>query len=585
MDTSARTAEDPAFSDAQVEGGATVKAAGALLNQFARTLKTCRLYDGANPTVVKFREDLTISARGLLNKYGEIAYTFHSDDVLFGETSLYPARSRDDNLALAFYRDGVRTLTLHRGIEPREIEALIDSVLQVTGQNPSDDDLVTLLWEAHLDHVSIDYVPGESEAGGNSTAADSGEGAIMPWPTSSAEDGADSTTPEAAVEPESGSSAERASRSDDWTTAELTDELEAGFEELDALSSSEIARFMREYQAEHQVPIVTSMLAVAHAYLDSGANPDDRAEIGRFLPRVLRLSVSLGAWLEAREALSLLRECSSPEWSVETFTQELMQPITIASTVERVDAADGANAADFIQFARGLGDPSIDWLNLVLAESQSRRGRRALAEAIADMCRSHPERLAPWLSDPRWFVVRNVVHILGWIGGNGIVGLLQSAVRHPDARVRLEVVSALGHVDAKLARPLLTRMLEGADTRMFCSITHQLSSTRDPHTARMIMGLMMDPAFDQRPAEEKRAIYSTISAVGGDEIVPELEAEMHRGNWFSRSQDAHRATVARCLARLGTPLSRMVLERGALSKRGPLRKACEDALMGFNDRE
>jgi hypothetical protein len=101
----------------------------------------------------------------------------------------------------------------------------------------------------------------------------------------------------------------------------------------------------------------------------------------------------------------------------------------------------------------------------------------------------------------------------------------------------------------------------------------------------MLMGLMMDPAFDQRPAEEKRAIYSAISAVGGDEIVPELEAEMHRGNWFSRSQDAHRATVARCLARLGTPLSRMVLERGALSKRGPLRKACEDALMGFNDRE
>ena len=102
MDTSARTAEDPAFSDAQVEGGATVKAAGALLNQFARTLKTCRLYDGANPTVVKVREDLTISARGLLNKYGEIAYTFRSDDVLFGETSIYPARSRDDNLALAF---------------------------------------------------------------------------------------------------------------------------------------------------------------------------------------------------------------------------------------------------------------------------------------------------------------------------------------------------------------------------------------------------------------------------------------------------------------------------------------------------
>ena len=43
-----------------------------------------------------------------------------------------------------------------------------------------------------------------------------------------------------------------------------------------------------------------------------------------------------------------------------------------------------------------------------------------------------PERLAPWISDPRWFVVRNVVQILGSIGGPGVVGLLRSASRHSD---------------------------------------------------------------------------------------------------------------------------------------------------------
>ena len=37
-----------------------VKAAGAWINQFARTLKTCRLYDAINPTVGKFRQDLAI---------------------------------------------------------------------------------------------------------------------------------------------------------------------------------------------------------------------------------------------------------------------------------------------------------------------------------------------------------------------------------------------------------------------------------------------------------------------------------------------------------------------------------------------
>ena len=54
-----------------------------------------------------------------------------------------------------------------------------------------------------------------------------------------------------------------------------------------------------------------------------------------------------------------------------------------------------------------------------------------------------PARLAPWISDPRWYVVRNVVHILGWVGGAGVVPLLQNAVKYPDPRVTAEVVSAL----------------------------------------------------------------------------------------------------------------------------------------------
>ncbi|HEV2105936.1 MAG TPA: hypothetical protein VGU27_09420, partial [Candidatus Eisenbacteria bacterium] len=57
MSTNARPA-----AAAAAPGGApsdpVVKAAAAWLNQLARTLKTCRLYDATNPTVVRFREEL-----------------------------------------------------------------------------------------------------------------------------------------------------------------------------------------------------------------------------------------------------------------------------------------------------------------------------------------------------------------------------------------------------------------------------------------------------------------------------------------------------------------------------------------------
>jgi HEAT repeats len=568
----------PADAGVEAVSDVTVKAASAWVNQFARTLKTCRLYDGNNPTVVRFRQELATALRRLVDVEGVITLRFTQDDVLLEDVSLYPAKSRDDNLALPFHRDGVRSLTFQPGIEPTEVDALVDSVLLVSGQNFGQDDLVTLLWEAHFKHVEMDYVPSEGDIGGG-PGEDTSD--AMPWPTGATDEPEQAATPE--TEPVEGEA--RGPRSDDWNTGELTVEVEAGFEELSYLAATEAERFRAEYQTEHNISQVTTALALAHAYLGANATAEDRTELGRFIPRLLRLSITRGGWLEARESLAVLRSCGSPDWSIETFSQELLQAISISSMVTHLDQQGTHEVLDFISFTKDLGEPAVDLLNLVLAESQQQRNRRMIAEAVAELCRENPERLAPWLSDPRWFVVRNVVHILGWIGGPSIVGLLKSALRHPEPRVRQEVVAALGQVEAKLARPLLITMLDNADSRLFCAILHQLSNERDTTVAQRMLAYLQDPEFEQRPMEERRAIYLTLSSTGNDEVLPELEAELVRGNWFSRNQEAHRQAIARCLARIGTPLARLLLERGAQSKRGPVRKACEDALAGFANRE
>jgi HEAT repeat protein len=165
-----------------------------------------------------------------------------------------------------------------------------------------------------------------------------------------------------------------------------------------------------------------------------------------------------------------------------------------------------------------------------------------------------------------------------------IVPLLKSASRHPDIRVRQDVVAALAGVDLKHARPVLLKMLEGADARIFSAVLHQLSGERDPQTARILVAMLQDPEFEQRPVEEKRAIHLALSSVAGDEVVSDLEAELHKGNWFGGGPDDQRRAIARILARIGSRLARMVLERGAQSRRAPLRKACEDALAGMGGR-
>ncbi|NOT34657.1 MAG: HEAT repeat domain-containing protein [Candidatus Eisenbacteria bacterium] len=560
---------------------ARIKAVYSWVNQLGRTLKTCRLYDSNNPTVVRFRDELVAALAKLLEEHGGFTVEFTADDVVCEEVSLYPARSREDNLALPFYRDGVRSITFNVGVLPREIDSLVESVLQVTGQNIGQDDLVTLLWEAQLEHLEIDSVPSEGDFGGGPGEADDA-GELVPWPQpGQVEDGEtpelDASGEEIGAKPEG--------RSDDWTVSDDSGEVEKGFATLETLARHEVQRFATQYEAERNVAPVTTALAILRAALTTGVVPEDRLEFGRFVPRLLRLSIGRGAWLEAREAISLMSEIGDEEGARQNLSQEMLQPISISSVTEHLDQQEANSLAEFIAFAREFGDTGVDFLTLVLGESQQRRNRRLIAEAIADLCRANPERLAPYLSDRRWYVVRNIVHILGWIGTDSIAGMLQVALRHPEPRVRQEAVAALGQVSARVARPMLLKLLDGTEARTFCAVLHQLSVEKHAATAKLVLGFMLEPTFEQRSPEEKRAIYTAISSIGGDEVVGELEAELLKGNWFSRTQEGHRQAVARCLARIGTPLSKQVLERGRTSKRGPVRQACEMALLGFNERD
>ncbi len=559
-----------------------VKPIAAWVNQLARTIKTCRLYHATNPTVVRFRIDLIEALTRLTAEHGPITYRFTADDIFHGDVSLYPARSRDDNLALAFHRDGVRSITFGPQITRRELDAIVDALMLVTGQVHLEDDLVTLLWQANLQHVDVDVVPGQGDVG---AGASEETGSLLPWPTMVSGDAAEAETPAAPTVDPDPLAAGTGSRSDDWTTGDSTVEVEAGYEELDAMAPTEISRFHEEFAAEHEVSLMTTALAVAHAYLDAGTTPEDRLELAHFVPRMLRLAIGEGSWLEAREALTLLRECGSEEWSAEGFTQELFQPISIGAAVELLDRQRPGQVAEFVALAKELAEQAPEWLNLVLAGSQNRVTRRVLAEAVASLCRDNPERIAPWLGDSSWFVVRNAVQILGWIGGQSVVGLLATATRHPDRRVRYEVVGALAAVPPLEARPLLVELLPRSDTRMFCAILHQLAFERHTATAVMLVGFLQAAEYLQRPDAEKRAIYSAIGAVGTDDILLELEGELAKGNWLAAGEDAHRQAIARCVARIGTPRAITLLERGAESKRSGVRTACAEALRMIHVRD
>src|SRR2546425_10049056 len=76
------------------------------LGQFARTLKTCRLYEARNPNTARFREELAGNLGALLDRYGSFRLEFTANQGLCDEQAGATAPSRDGNLATPCFRDG-----------------------------------------------------------------------------------------------------------------------------------------------------------------------------------------------------------------------------------------------------------------------------------------------------------------------------------------------------------------------------------------------------------------------------------------------------------------------------------------------
>ena len=100
-----------------------------------------------------------------------------------------------------------------------------------------------------------------------------------------------------------------------------------------------------------------------------------------------------------------------------------------------------------------------------LAAADERRLRLRLVDLLAKLGSVVARDAAALLSDPRWYVVRNMLLILRQIGDSKSVPAVRKCTTHPDLRVRLEAIHNLFAFDREGSRELLRQALHDADLR------------------------------------------------------------------------------------------------------------------------
>ncbi|HEU4764870.1 MAG TPA: HEAT repeat domain-containing protein [Candidatus Eisenbacteria bacterium] len=572
-----------------------VKRVADWIQTLIRTVKAMRMYLPNNPTLHKFQGDLEGRTWSVLKEIGDITLTVQQFDFLFENYSVYHNAAREDSLAFRFYADGVREITIKEGLEPQELRGLLDVLKRSTDGPSGQDDVVTLLWERDFRHVEYIYIPLDELIGDASPApkgreeeaeASSEPGGGLPWPGSVA---AEEDEPDAGATagPDQAGAAIAAERSDDWASETSVDSAwdEAASVQF-RMTDEELSTLEAGIREEEARPLGSEVLEIVAAILESEEEPAGFLESAVAFQRFIELAIEEADIARANALLARLKTIAAKKAErhadfagiAEQVIREIGRPSFLAQAAPTLNAHPEIDPAVLTNFLIQLGSGAAPAVCDLLGQVNHVKHRRALCEALATSCRDDVEILIGRLGDSRWYVIRNVVYVLGRIAHQGVERALDRALHHEDVRVRKEAVRALGKIESPTSRAYLISAFRDADAGVRVQAATTLAAKRDERAAQSILQVIGAPEFPRRDLGERQAFFEALGRSGSDALVPQLSATLTKGTLFRAGNDEDRYHAALALAWLGTPAALAVLNRELSGKREPVRKAVEAAL-------
>lgn len=141
-------------------------------------------------------------------------------------------------------------------------------------------------------------------------------------------------------------------------------------------------------------------------------------------------------------------------------TSARLQKVAAAMRMFRAGSTENAACRRLLEV---LGEHAISPLLEVLARESDMSARKQIIDIISGIAAQHVSALGRRVNDSQWFVVRNVVSILGATRDPAALAYLPGPLRHADVRVRRETIRALANIRDRRSVELLAAALNDPD--------------------------------------------------------------------------------------------------------------------------
>jgi len=253
------------------------------------------------------------------------------------------------------------------------------------------------------------------------------------------------------------------------------------------------------------------------------------------------------------------------------LARELATPGVTSRLVARLgQEKDREVRRELIVLFSRLGEPMARALVDALVEEADRTSRRTYLEALMGLGPEGVSAVNRMLNDPRWFVVRNGLTILGELDDEASAERVAPVLSHGDPRVRREAVATLARLGGEQADRIVEQRLSDPSPEVRSAAASGVGARRIGRALEALQGMLIT----ERESFVLEAVMGALGALGDPSSIPAL-GKKASGSLLSRPPREIRIAAYRALHAIGTPPARSIVEAARKDRDPEVREALE----------
>jgi len=513
-----------------------------------------RMYPPNNPIYIKASKTLHGKFNNYFNLQRELMLKIDKYAIVYNNDQVYYNQDKIDNLALFFFKDGLRLISFRKGLTEEEIQDFIH-ILNVDFETEAlDDDVVTILWER--DFENIKYVVDENF--------------LSDW-----------DIPEKGAIPDN---AIQSAHADGLRKAKENPKISVHIDDADHQYIAD------EIERQNQ-PKIQKVITILFESLTHSNDPEDIERIAGFIKDTLYFCIENGDFYNASHTLDLVEKFKSGSAnnriSPDTFDviEEAINGETFANEILKVLESNAViDGRHFSSYTDHLNQSVIPSFMHILGELQKIKNRRFLIEALSKIGRNSVHSVAKGLRSNKWYVARNAAVILGNIATLETVPYLVESLPHEDQRVRKEVVRALGNTGSPDVIEHIKHSFQDSNIHVRNAAAKAMGTVNTEEAKQILLKEIKSRNFLLKDLNEKKEFFTALANWPDQDVRDFMIQTLNKTKILKRTKnDESRACAAYALGVFKDKDAVPALEKASKSTNISLRRFATEALRKIKD--